>query len=84
MARGTPGPSTPPSVSFVPMSGDAPATPVDWNDPTAQWTPFLDGMGTTASSSYPARATGVAVGTQGSLFMGDDQNHAVYRIRPAP
>ena len=78
------GPSTPPSVSFVPMNGDAPVTAVDWSDPTAQWTPFLDGMGTTSSSSYSARATGVAVGTQGSLFIGDDQNHAVYRIRPQP
>ena len=78
------GPSTPPSVSFVPMNGDAPTTAVDWNDPTAQWTPFLYGMGTTSSSAYTARATGVAVGTQGSLFVGDDQNKAVYRIRPAP
>ena len=78
------GPSTPPSVSFVPMNGDAPVTAVDWNDPTAQWTPFLYGMGTTSSSAYNARATGVAVGSQGSLFVGDDQNRAVYRIRPAP
>ena len=57
---------------------------MDWSDPTAQWTPFLFGMGTTASSNYGARPTGIAVGTQGSLFVGDDQNHAVYRIRPAP
>ena len=29
---------TPPRVAFVAMNGDAPATPVDWSDPSKQWT----------------------------------------------
>jgi glucose/arabinose dehydrogenase len=77
-------PATPPSVSFVPMSGDGPMTGVDWGDPTTQWTTFMDGMGTTASTTYTARPTGVAVGPQGSLFVADDLNGAVYRVRPSP
>jgi len=31
-----------------------------------------------------ARATGIAVGTQGSLLVADDQNGRVDRIRPTP
>jgi glucose/arabinose dehydrogenase len=77
-------PATPPSVSFVAMNGDAPVTPVNWSDPTVQWTTFLDGLGTATSTSYKARPTGIAVGPQGSLFISDDQNSMVYRIRPHP
>jgi len=75
-------PAVPPQVAFVPMSGDAPVTPVNWSDPTAQWTQFLGGLGTSASTNYKARPTGIAVGSQGSLFVADDKNGAVYRIRP--
>jgi glucose/arabinose dehydrogenase len=71
-------------VIFVPMSGDAPVMPVNWSDPTAQWSIFLGGMVTPSSTSYFVRPTGVAVGPQGSLFVADDQNGAVYRIRPGP
>jgi glucose/arabinose dehydrogenase len=38
----------------------------------------------TTSTSYSARPTGVAVGAEGSLFVADDQNNAIYRIRPMP
>jgi len=76
-------PATTPRVFFVPMNGDTPATAVNWNDPTAQSAEFLSGLGSSSSSSsYIARPTGIAVGPQGSLFVADDQNGAVYRIRP--
>jgi len=75
-------PATAPRVFYVPMGGDTPATAVNWNDPTTQSLQFLSGLGSTSSASYIARPTGVAVGAQGSLFIGDDQNGAVYRIRP--
>jgi glucose/arabinose dehydrogenase len=77
-------PSTPPVVAFVTMNGDLPATPVNWNDPTVQWTTFMGGFGTSSSTSYVGRPTGLAVGPKGSLFIADDQNGAVYRIRPSP
>jgi glucose/arabinose dehydrogenase len=69
-----------PHVVFVPMSGDAPKTAVNWSDPTKQWTEFLGGI--TGSGTYTARPTGIAVGPQGSLFISDDQNGLVYRVRP--
>jgi glucose/arabinose dehydrogenase len=75
-------PATPPRVYFVAMNGDRPATPVNWNDPTTQSIAFLSGLGSTSSNSYIARPTGIAVGTQGSLLIADDQNGAIYRIRP--
>ncbi|MGH7707741.1 MAG: PQQ-dependent sugar dehydrogenase, partial [Vulcanimicrobiaceae bacterium] len=76
------GPSTPPNVAFVAMTGDAPRTAVNWNDPTAQWQPFMTGFGTTSSTQYIGRPTGVAVGAQGSLFVADGDNGVIYRIRP--
>lgn len=75
-------PATAPRVAFVAMKGDTPAIAVNWNDPTVQSTAFLSGLGSTTSASYIARPTGIAVGTQGSLFISDDQNGAIYRIRP--
>ena len=68
---------SPPRLAFVAMNGDTPATPVDWTDPTKQWTPFVSGW-----SQSTARATGVAVGAKGSLFVADDATGLVYRIRP--
>jgi len=72
-----------PEVDFVPMHGDAPATPVDWNDPTKQWQPFVSGYqpGCGASSRI-GRPTGVSVGIDGSLFVADDATGAIDRIRP--
>jgi glucose/arabinose dehydrogenase len=69
-----------PHVVFVGMNGDAPKTAVDWSDPTKQWTEFLGGI--TGAGTYTARPTGIAVGSQGSLFIADDQNGLVYRVRP--
>lgn len=76
-------PSTPPEVAFVAMSGDSPVTPVDWNDATVQWTPFMWNFGSTSSTNYIGRPTGIAVGSQGSLFVADDANGVIYRIRAA-
>ncbi len=75
--------STPPSVSFVPMNGDAPCSSVEWANGNSQQVTFMSGMGLTNSTSYSARPTGIAVGNEGSLFIADDQNGRVYRIRPA-
>jgi glucose/arabinose dehydrogenase len=75
-------PSTPPEVDFVPMSGDSPKTPVNWSNPYAQYSRFMWGFGSASSTTYLGRPTGVAVGAQGSLFVADDQNGVVYRIRP--
>jgi glucose/arabinose dehydrogenase len=75
-------PLVPPHVAFVPFSGAAPARAVNWSDPTAQWDDFFTGF-QDASGQRIGRVTGVAVGTQGSLFVADDQSGAIYRIRPA-
>jgi len=70
-----------PRVVFVPMHGDTPLTPVEWNDPTAQWKTFVGGF-QQHDGSRIGRPTGVAVGPDGSLFVGDDLADAIYRIRP--
>jgi glucose/arabinose dehydrogenase len=71
-----------PRVVFVPMNGDAPVTPADWSDPTVQWgnADFVGGFGN--GPNYVGRPSGIAVGSQGSLFVADDANSVVYRIRP--
>jgi glucose/arabinose dehydrogenase len=71
----------PPHVVFVPMAGNSPVTPVDWNDPTKQWTDFLSGF-QDSSNNRIGRSTGVTVGPNGSLFVSDDQTGNIYRIRP--
>jgi glucose/arabinose dehydrogenase len=73
---------SPPRVAFVAMSGDKPVTPVNWSDPTKQWTEFVGAFQLADGVTRIGRPSGVAVGPQGSLFIGDDQNGAVYRIRP--
>jgi len=70
-----------PRVAFVPLHNDEPAKPVDWNDPSAQWHEFVHGF-QRADQSRIGRPTGVAVGSEGSLFVADDQAGVVYRIRP--
>jgi glucose/arabinose dehydrogenase len=75
-------PASPPQVDDVPMNGDSPKTPANWSDPNAQWIEFMWGFGDASSTSYIGRPTGIAVGAQGSLFVADDQNNVVYRIRP--
>ena len=73
-------PLRPPRVAFVPMHGDDPATPVNWNDPAAQWREFLTGY-QNADGSRVARATGVAVGADGDLFVADDDAGTIVRVR---
>jgi glucose/arabinose dehydrogenase len=75
-------PIDPPHVAFVPFSGAAPARAVNWADPTAQWNDFFTGF-QSAGGARIGRPTGVAVGSQGSLFVADDAASAIYRIRPA-
>jgi glucose/arabinose dehydrogenase len=74
-------PATTPRVYYVPMSGDTPLTPVNWSDPTVQSQSFVSGYGTSSSTSYIGRPTGVAVGIAGSLFLADDFTGNIYRIR---
>jgi len=75
-------PPVAPRVAFVPFKGSDPAKPVDWSDPNAQWSEFAGGC-QLADGSRPCRPTGVAVGTDGSLFVSEDLTGAIYRIRPA-
>jgi glucose/arabinose dehydrogenase len=72
----------PPRVMFVPMNGDAPAIPVDWNDPTKQWIEVVGGFQLADGVTRIGRPTGVTVGAQGSLFIGDDNTGNIYRVRP--
>jgi glucose/arabinose dehydrogenase len=75
-------PPVPPRVAFVPFRGNDPAKPVDWGNPDAQWTEFVGGC-QPADGTRACRPTGVAVGTDGSLFVSDDATGAIWRIRPA-
>ena len=75
--------NVPPRVAFVPMNGDSPVTPVDWNDPTKQWSDFVSGYQRGCDqSTRVGRPTGITVGPQGDLFVADDQTGNIYRIRP--
>ena len=65
------------------MNGDEPQTPVNWNDPTTQWKEFVGGFQNAAGQRI-ARPTGVAVGPDGSLFVSDDEDGGIFRIRPKP
>ena len=73
-------PLRPPRVLFVPLHGDEPATPVMWGDPDRQWRQFVGGF-QNADGSRIGRATGVAVGKDGDLYVADDTAGAVYRVR---
>jgi glucose/arabinose dehydrogenase len=75
-------PPVPPRVAFVAFRGNEPAKAVDWGNPDAQWTEFVGGC-QPADGARACRPTGVAVGTDGSLFVGDDSTGAIWRIRPA-
>ncbi len=67
---------------FVPMTGDAPTTVVDFNDVTTQWTEFLYGFQNMGTGVRVGKPTGIAVGPQGTLFIADDDNNDIYQIRP--
>jgi glucose/arabinose dehydrogenase len=71
-----------PQVVYVPMNGDVPRTAVDWSDPTKQWTQFVGGFQLGDGKTRVARPTGISVGALGSLFIADDQNGYIYRVRP--
>jgi glucose/arabinose dehydrogenase len=73
-------PLRPPRVVFVPMHGDEPATNVDWNDPDRQQRQFVGGF-QKADGSRSGRPTGIAVGKDGDLYVGDDDSGSVYRVR---
>ncbi len=73
---------SPPSIAFVPMTGDTPVTSPNWDDPHDQWTEFVGNFQHSDGVSRLARPTGMAVGANGSLFFADDANGLVYRIRP--
>jgi glucose/arabinose dehydrogenase len=75
-------PHVPPRVAFVAFKDGEPAKPVDWSNPGAQWTEFGGGC-ERALGMRACRPTGVAVGTDGSLFVSDDSTGAIYRVRPA-
>jgi glucose/arabinose dehydrogenase len=75
-------PPVAPRVAFVALDGDTPRTPVDWSDPNKQWREFLGGFQGGLMHRI-GRPTGVAVGTEGSLFVADDKAGVIYRIRPA-
>jgi glucose/arabinose dehydrogenase len=74
-------PPVPPRVVVVPMNGDTPKTPVNWDDPTTQWKDFVSGF-QNASGQRLARPTGVAVAPDGTLFVSDDEDGGILRIRP--
>jgi glucose/arabinose dehydrogenase len=73
---------SPPRVASVAMNGDAPAIAVDWNDPSKQWTELVGGFQLADGVTRIAKATGIAVGARGSVFVADDLNGLVYRLRP--
>lgn len=73
-------PLRPPRVLFVAMHGDEPATKVDWGNPDRQWRQFVGGF-QSSNGSRIARATGIAVGKDGDLYVADDYGGAVYRVR---
>lgn len=72
--------AAPPRVVFVPMDGDRPVKPVDWQNPDAQWTDFISDF--QSCRTRIGRPTGIAVGPKGSLFVADDASGKIYRIRP--
>jgi glucose/arabinose dehydrogenase len=70
-----------PEVDDVPMNGDVPKTAVDWSNPTTQYAQLVTGFQPGCTTRI-GRPTGVAVGSQGSVFVADDLSGDVYRIRP--
>jgi glucose/arabinose dehydrogenase len=74
-------PPVAPRVVFVPMHDGEPVKPVDWSNPDAQWREFAGGF-QREDGSRIGRPTGIAVGSEGSLFVADDSAGVIYRIRP--
>lgn len=76
-------PPVPPRVAFVALRRDTPAKAVNWTDPNVQWSEFVGGY-QNISGTRTGRPTGVAIGPQGDLFVADDDNGNIYRIRAVP
>ena len=72
-----------PNMVFAPMSGDTPATSINWTNPApaSQWSAFLTSYQDNEGNRY-GQPVGLAVGPQGSLFVADDLENVIYRIRP--
>lgn len=70
-----------PQVASVAMRDGRPLTPVDWQNPRAQWLTFVGGF-QQGERERIGRPTGIAVGPLGSLFVADDTAGAIYRVRP--
>ncbi len=73
--------AAPSRVVFIAMDGDRPTKSVDWTNPSTQWTDFVTGFQAGCTSRI-GRASGIAVGPEGSLFVADDAAGAIYRVRP--
>ena len=69
-----------PQVAVFAMHGDQPATPVDWQNSSAQWRTFVGGF--QSGMQRIGRPTGLAIGNEGSLFVADDAAGVIYRVRP--
>ena len=76
-------PWDPPHVAFVPfhVHKRMPEKEVDWKNPYAQWRDFFTGF-QDAQGNRNGTCTGVAIGSNGSLFVADDYAGNIYRIRP--
>ena len=72
-----------PHVAFVPFDDETrmPKSPVNWENSYTQWTDFVTGF-QDAQGNRIGRCTGVTIGSNGSLFLADDQMGNIYRIRP--
>ncbi len=70
-----------PEVDTVLMNGDAPRTAVNWSNPKMQWAPLVSGFEPSCNNRV-GRPTGITVGAQGSVFIGDDDAGRIYRVRP--
>jgi glucose/arabinose dehydrogenase len=76
-------PWDPPLVAFVPFDSETrmPKSPVNWNNPYSQWSEFVTGF-QDAQGNRIGRCSGLAIGSNGSLFLADDGMGNIYRIRP--
>lgn len=71
-----------PQVVSVAMRDGHPVTAVDWQNPSAQWRTFVGGFQGSSELRRNGRPTGLAIGMEGSLFVADDSNGVIYRVRP--
>ena len=72
-------PPVAPRVAFVAFRGNDPAKGVDWGNPDAQWTEFLGGC-QTADGGRACRPTGVAVGSDGVVYVAESHGGRVVKL----